>query len=300
MTRVIIVIVNWNGFQDTLECLKSLQRMSQKNIEICILVIDNKSHDESVNKLKKIFPGVTIICNKNNIGFAGANNQGLRYCLDHQYDYVWLLNNDTIVSQDSLEWLIHSSQKIEGIIGSKIYFYPGREFHNTKYKESERGKVIWYAGGIIDWENMYAFHRGVDEFDNTQYDVGQDTDFVTGCSMLIPKKIIETVGFLDEKYFMYFEDVDYCLRVKRKKYRVYYEPRSVIWHINAGSSGNPGSDLHQYYQTRNRLFIGMRYASFRTRLALIREAILALIRDANSIRKRAIMDSFLLRGGRRI
>jgi hypothetical protein len=152
--------------------------------------------------------------------------------------------------------------------------------------------VLWFAGGVIDWDNMYAFHRGVDDVDKGQYDSMYDTDFITGCSMFIKSEVFEKVGLLDEKFFMYLEDVDFCLRARKKGYRLLYIPKSVIWHKNAGSTGRPGHDLHDYYFTRNRLLLGVRYAPLRTKFALFRESIKYLMKGPD-IRKNAVADAYL-------
>ncbi|MBI5619624.1 glycosyltransferase family 2 protein [Candidatus Gottesmanbacteria bacterium] len=183
-----------------------------------------------------------------------------------------------------------------GIAGSKIYFAKGHEYHRDRYKKDERGKVIWYAGGVIDWDNMYASHRGVDEVDQGQFNRIQETPFVTGCSMMIKKEVFDKIGLLDQRLFAYLEDVDFCVRAKQAGYKLLYVPQSVIWHTNAGSSG-VGSDTHQYYMTRNRLLVGFRYAPLRTKFALLREATRTII-GGSSIRRKAVLDALIGRLGK--
>src|SRR3989344_4257922 len=210
MKKVSIVIVNWNGIIQTRQCLRSL------------------------GTIRKEFSDVVALPQESNRGFTGGNNAGIDYPLEHGANYVWLLNNDTEVDKQSLTAIIHAEADI---VGSKIYFAPGFEYHKDRYKESERGRVIWYAGGIIDWQNMYASHRGVDEVDHGQYDVRVETDFVTGCSMMVRSEVFKRIGLFDERYYLYLEDVDLSLRAQKGGFRLIYEPVSVVWHKNAGSSG---------------------------------------------------------------
>lgn len=296
MTRIAIILVNWNGKNDTLECLVSLGKLKAPSSKLKVIVVDNGSTDDSVAVIRKKFPNVEIIETGKNLGFTGGNNVGIRRALEHGADFVWLLNNDTTADKNALKALIDAfADRHVGIAGSKIYFAPRREYHKERYDESEHGKVLWYAGGLIDWENMYASHRGVDEVDKGQYDKIEETGFITGCSMMVKKDVFEKIGLLDEKFFAYLEDLDFCLRAKDIGYTLMYTPSSIVWHKNAGSSA-VGSDTHQYYMTRNRLIIGMRYAPIRTKFALVREAIRRLF-TASPVVKRAVWDWFLGRYG---
>ncbi|MEK7129800.1 MAG: glycosyltransferase family 2 protein [Patescibacteria group bacterium] len=290
-----IVIVNWNGKADTLNCLASLAKLTTYDLRLTTIVVDNGSTDGSVGAIRKKFPRVEVVETGKNLGFCGGNNVGIRRALEAGADFVWLLNNDTLVDSGALSLAnVFQDTKI-GVAGSKIYFAKGHEYHKDRYTKDEQGNVIWYAGGLIDWDNMYASHRGVDEVDHGQFDEMAETPFVTGCSMMVQSKVFERIGFLDEQFYLYLEDVDFCLRAARAGFAIVYVPTSVVWHINAGSSA-PGSELHQYYQTRNRILLGMRYASLRTKIALTREAVRHLWKGKPVVR-RAIMDWILCRYG---
>lgn len=298
MINVSIILVNWNGKNDTLACLGSLHASTHQRINASTIVVDNGSTDDSVIAIHRKFPDVEVIENRTNLGFAGGNNVGIRRAFESRADYVWLLNNDTIVDKNALVMLVDAMKGDRvGVTGSKIYFAPRREYHKERYIKEDRGHVLWYAGGVIDWKNMYAAHRGVDEVDRGQYDRTEETPFVTGCSMMVKKEAVNAVGMLDEKLFMYFEDVDLCLRAKYRGWRCVYVPGSIVWHVNAGSSGRPGSRLHEYYQTRNRLIMGMRYAPIRTKLSLLREG-MRFIMIGSSVRRKAIVDALTLRMGK--
>lgn len=294
MNHVTIIIVNWNGFAYTRECLRSIDKLVKKDLKFSTIVVDNGSTDGSVEKIREDFPKVIVLPQDQNLGFTGGNNVGIAYALKNGSDYVWLLNNDTKVEKMALLSLLESGGDI---VGSKIYFAPGFEYHKDRYQEKDRGRVIWYAGGNIDWQNMYASHRGVDEVDKGQYRTRTSTQFVTGCSMLIRSAVFERIGQFDERYYLYLEDVDFCLRAKRNGFSVVYEPRSIVWHYNAGSSGGAGSRLHDYYLTRNRMLLGFRYAPFRTKLALLRQGI-TLSLGKSSEQRRAITDAMTGRWGK--
>lgn len=297
MKNVSIVIVNWNGKSDTIACLASIQKMKKMNVLLDTVVVDNGSTNDSVYAIQTAHPWVRVISLPSNVGFTGGNNVGISDALEHNADYVWLLNNDTIVDENALSLLGAFKDGSVGIAGSKIYFQKGHEYHKKRYITKELGKVFWYAGGVIDWANMYASHKGVDEVDIGQYDREIDTEFVTGCSCMISRKVLLAVGQLDEKYYLYFEDLDYSLRTLQARFRVVYYPSSIIWHVNAGSSGGAGNVLHEYYMTRNRLLIGMRYAPIRTKVALLREG-WGFLSRGSAIKKRAVLDALMGKWGK--
>ena len=299
--KIGIVILNYSGHDDTVDCLSSLSKITTAH-DVKVVVVDNGSKEEQVPQIansKSQTVHVELLRNTVNKGFSGGNNVGIEYCMKDEAEAVILLNNDTFVSPDFIDRLVMASKHNDhqAIIGPKIYFAAGYEFHKEKYKKSEQGNVIWYAGGVIDWKNVYASHRGVDEVDKGQYDEASKTAFVTGCCMFIPKNIIQDIGMLDEAYFLYYEDVDYCMRARRKGHELWYEPSAHIWHKNARSSGSSGSDLQIYYQTRNRLLFGMRYAPVRTRVALIRESMSFFTQGGE--RRNAVVDYFMGKLGKR-
>lgn len=223
----------------------------------------------------------------------------IKQAIKDGHDTVILLNDDTTVEPD---FIIPLTQRLKdnkvGMVCPKIYFYPGNEFHADKYKQSESGRVIWYAGGIIDWNNVYASHWGVDEVDQGQHDQIIETDFATGCCLAITKDTINKIGLMDEKYFLYYEDADWSLAVKKAGLKIILEPKSVIYHKNAGSTGGSGSPLQQYYQTRNRFYFGLKYAPLKTKLHLVKNALVGLS-SSNSVLRQANRDGLLFRLGQR-
>lgn len=274
MTTVFIVVLNWNQPELTIECINSIKKLKvNKENKLKIIVVDNGSTDDSLTKLRKI-PNIEVMETGSNLGFAAGNNFGIKYAIDKNADYVMVLNNDTIVDSDLMANLLNAIQQNKkiGIVSPKIYFAKGYEFHKEKYSKSQLGKVIWYAGGKIDWKNVYGSNIGVDEVDKGQFEKIKEIDFATGACFLARSEALKEVGLFDEKYFMYMEDMDLSERIKNKGYKIVFEPTAKLWHKVAQSSGI-GSDLNDYFISKNRLLFGFKYASLRTKLALLRESI---------------------------
>ncbi len=300
MLKVAIIIVHYNGDEETRECLKSLRKIDCTDLDVSTIVIDNGSK-EIFTAAPSILPEkTTLLRSDTNLGFTSGNNLGIRHAFENfDPDYVLLLNNDTTVDKDFLVKLIECAKRSEnvGAITPAIYFSPGREYHKGSYQENEVGKVFWYAGGSIDWKNLDAFHRGVDEVDRGHFSVQRESDFATGCCMLIPRKVLDQVGLFDSRYFLYLEDVDLSLRIAKAGYRLLFCSDSYIWHKNAGSSGGAGSALQQYYQNRNRLFFFTKYANWRIKLTVMRFAV-KLLFTGTSMEQRATFDWLLGRMGK--
>lgn len=298
MKKVFIIILNWNGWRMTLDCLDSLEKVMCDGFSLEVVVVDNGSTDDSVQKIKDTDQKLKIIENQTNLGFCEGNNVGIKYALSHGADYLCLLNNDTRVDPDFLVELVKTAEsgKEIGVVGGKIYFEKGYEFHKDKYSKEELGKVIWYAGGKIDWKNIYASHRGVDEVDIGQYDIQSETDYVNGCLMLVKKEVFEKIGQFDPRYFLYFEDVDLSVKAKKAGFKLVFCPKAKIWHLNSGSSGS-GSGLHDYFTTRNRMFFGMKFASLRAKAALVSES-LKLLSTGREWQKTGIKDFYLRKFGK--
>ncbi len=295
--RIGIIIVNWNGKRDTIACLESLKLIRTPVSELSVIVVDNGSSDDSVEVIRRTNPWVTVLPAGKNLGFTGGNNIGIAYALSREADFIWLLNNDTIVEKNVLSFLPVFDDPSVGACGSKIYFAKGHEYHHDRYTAGERGRVIWYAGGKVDWKNMYATHRGVDEVDHGQYNRPGETQFITGCSFVVRASVVTKVGMLDDRFYLYLEDLDWSLRIQHAGWKTMYAPESVVWHVNAGSSGRPGNPLHEYYFTRNRLLIGAKYAPMRTKLALFKEGI-RFVFGKSAIARRAVLDALLNRFGK--
>jgi hypothetical protein len=237
---VTIIVLNWNGLMDTLDCLASLAVLEYPNFEI--VVVDNGSTDGSVGVIRGRFPRVQVIENSENLGYTGGNNTGLRYAWTNGADYTLLLNNDTQVAPDFLCRMIAATEvePIIGVAGPTIYYHA-------------RPELIWSAGGAIDWRRGKTWMLGL----NTG-DVGQlgseprQVDFVTGCALLVKRSVVDRVGLLDERFFAYYEEAEWCVRARRAGFRVIHVPQAKVWH-KIPLDAREDSPVVHYYITRNRL-----------------------------------------------
>ena len=261
-----LTTVNYNQYQLTRELLDSLGTV--KNANDLVVYIADVSTNKETFKIENNYPMKVVIKPLPNKGYAFGINEGTKYFLKKGFDKFCAINNDVFFDKN---FSIEAEKEFTkaDIFGGKIYYTPEYEYHK-KYQKRDIGKILWYAGGINDWKNVYAIHRGVDEVDNKQYNKSEETDFITGCMLFFNKKVIDTIGFWDEKYFLYFEDSDFCERAKKSGFKLFYDPKIIIWHKNAQSTGGSGSPLHQKYQRKNRLIFGLKYAPFRTKLHLIK------------------------------
>lgn len=278
MIEVGVVILNWNGFEDTIDCLKSINKLNLKGINLHCLVVDNASGNNSVVEIKKTISSiknikVIVLENDSNLGFAGGNNVGIDYLIKKNTDHILVLNNDTLVDRNFIRELVLFAEKNKGygIISPKIYFAKGYEYHKDRYENKESGKVIWAAGGYMDWDNVFGKNRGVDEVDEGQYDKSEEIDFASGAAILLSNKLLKSIGTFDDRYFMYFEDADLIQRAKISGFINYYVPKAKVWHKVAQSSAI-GGNLNDYFITRNRLLFGTMYAPLKTKVALYRES----------------------------
>ncbi len=237
--KVGIVVLNYNGWRDTIECLESLQKLRYLNFEV--IVVDNASPNDSWEKLSswvrdyredplpKGF-NIFLIQTKTNLGYGGGNNAGIRHALENACDYVWLLNNDTIVDEHALAALIDCAIKIPqiGLVGSQLYYHEDRSLQAL-------------GGGSI---NPIL---GVTKY---RLDPASALDYIHGASLLAKAELIRQIGFLDETFFLYWEDTDWSLRAKKAGWRLACAQDSKIWHKDGRSVGK-GSAFADYQHTRS-------------------------------------------------
>jgi len=216
--KVSIIILNWNQREKTLQCLKSLKKISYSPFEI--IIIDNGSTDDSVSAIKNEYPDAYIIENKRNLGVAGGRNLGIEYVQKKSTDYMLFLDNDTTVHRHFISEMVKVGEgdKNIGILTGKIYF-------------SSQPDKIWCAGGTL---SLYRCHFGLigyDKIDRGQYDKLKEVDHVTGCCLMVKNEVVDKIGILDQNFVPYYcEDTDFCLRAKKKGYKIMYVPKSKLWH----------------------------------------------------------------------
>jgi GT2 family glycosyltransferase len=236
--RVAIVVLNWRQVEDTLACLESLRSLDYPSYHV--VVVDNGSADGSAERIRDRFADVTLIENARNLGFAGGNNIGINHAIRGDADYVLLLNSDTVVSPDLLQELVkvaESDQRI-GMLGPTIYYH-------------HKSNVIWSAGGTLSRYGEPG-HLRVNEVDEVPGEAIRDVDYVTGCAIMVKRSVIEQVGLLDERFFIYFEEAEWCSRARHAGFRVIYVPRARMWHKIQMDARNQ-SRRYLYFMARNRL-----------------------------------------------
>lgn len=289
--KVAIVILDWNGWEDTIECLESVYQINYSNYKV--VLVDNNSSNESLLKIRDYCDGkvnikskffeynkenkpigiieyskeeseskasekgltqnndhLILIKNDKNYGFAEGNNIGMRYALKTlNADYVLLLNNDTVVDKDFLGKMVNFGEinKNNGIIGPKIYYY-------------DQPNTIWCIGGKIDWKLARGLHIGTNEVDNGQYDKTEEFNYVSGSAFLIKREVMDKIGLMDKKFFLYFEETDLALRASQKEYKSVYAPEAKIWHKVSKSGGGLSKPIGLYYITRNRWLFMKKWA----------------------------------------
>ena len=229
-SKVYVIVLNWNGWADTCRCLFSLQCLSYSNFRT--VVIDNGSTDDSVGHIRTQFPDIELIEAGSNLGFAAGCNAGITRALAMGADYVWLLNNDTTVAPSALQELVDKacSNPHIGAVGSAIYFAEGPDRLQT-----------WGGGKVNFWlGRSHTFVKPVRD------DVVQ---FITGASLLLSRAAIEDVGGLDEGFFMYWEDADYCFRLRRAGWRLAVAGQSKVWHKGSASVGSRSARMDSYFNS---------------------------------------------------
>lgn len=247
--KVCIILVNYNNQRDTVECVKSILNINYTNYNI--ILVDNASTE--LNKVQNnqfLKENTILIESEVNNGFAAGNNIGIEYARDNFHpDYYLLLNNDTTVDEAFLTNIVACAKvhRDKAIIGGKIYYY------------HEDG-ILWYAGGSYNTDSGFAVHYGYKKNDDGSFNKDMSVGFITGCLMLIPEKILNTVGLLDEDYFLYSEDTDYCCRVKQAGFKLIYCASSVIYHKVSAATGD-NSPMQQYYMLRNDLYMISKYGT---------------------------------------
>ncbi len=236
--KVVIIIINWNGIGDTIECLESLKNIKYSNYSV--IVVDNGSSGDDVAVLGQMFGDwVDLLCNHTNLGFTGGNNVGIRHALRNGVDYILLLNNDVTVEPDFLRNLVMFAETREdaGIFGPSVCSYSSPS-------------ILDSTGGRLSlWRGWSANNNAGASFSQRPRHP-EEVDFVEGCCMLIKRSVIEHIGLLDDQYFAYWEETDFCLRANRSGFKVMVVPESRIYHKGGGSSIGP---RRLYFLIRNNI-----------------------------------------------
>ena len=240
LPRIAVIIVNWNNQADTLACLGSLLVCQCPDLDI--IVVDNASTDGSADAISAKMPQGLMIRNQNNLGFTGGNNIGMKAAFERGADYVFLLNNDAEIAMDVPETLVEFMENNPEVWATAPMIY----YHSQP-------NVIWSAGGRIDYRRGTAQMLGTDQIDTNQFgNSPYSVDFATGCALMVRRSAVERFGLLDDRFFMYYEEVEWCTRMHAQGLKVVVVPNVKVWHKIIPDSRNESPFVH-YLMTRNRL-----------------------------------------------
>lgn len=256
---IAIVVLNWNNARDTMACLDSLAQLDYP--DPWLIVVDNGSDDDSVAQIRAAHPDVTLLDTGANLGYAGGNNVGVKYALAAGADYVCILNNDVVVEPDFLAPLLAAlhSQPNVGIVTPLVA------------ERTAAGEHVWALGSAVNWRTaavtrQHAGSAVIPWRGRTPFDV----EIASGAAMLVKRAVFEQVGLMDEAFFLYFEEVDWSLKVRQHGYRILAVPSSVVWHEVSATLGAT-SPVIDYYMLRNQLrLIGRHWSGTRRSYLWIR------------------------------
>lgn len=238
--KSIVIVLNWNNASDTIECLNSL-----KNSDV--LVVDNGSTDDSVAKIRETFPTLAILENGRNLGYAAGNNRGIELALQMGAELIILLNNDTVVAPNFTEELIKAAKENPeaGAFGAKIYFY-------------DDPATLWYAGGEVELSSMRCYHVGCGEPDyEKKHETLRPTSYACGCAIALRREAIKEVGLMAPEFFLLWEEIDWCWRLRKAGWGCLFVPKARVWHKVSASfpGGNRGAFWRKHYKRSRSLFI---------------------------------------------
>lgn len=237
--KIAIIIVDYNGLQDSIDCIESIKKTNCEE-SFQIIFIDNASAQNEAEKVKYKYPSIIAIRSEVNKGFSAGNNIGIEYALKAGFDYIVLLNNDTVIDSKMMKKLREQCSE-DTVVVPKMFYY------------SEPQK-IWYAGGEINQWTGNAKNSNMGEV-NSDEEGQRYCSFATGCCMMIPASVFKRTGLLNEDYFMYCEDTDFSLQLKKHGIKIKYVPAAKLWHKVSASTGSSDSAFCIYYLTRNRFLL---------------------------------------------
>jgi GT2 family glycosyltransferase/2-polyprenyl-3-methyl-5-hydroxy-6-metoxy-1,4-benzoquinol methylase len=246
--KVVIVILIWNGKEDTLECLDSVNQLEYPNFEI--VIVDNGSTDESVTVISNQYPEVSIIQNGENLGYAGGNNIGIKWALNKESEYILILNNDTVVDKFMLQNLVNT-----GLLDEKIGLLGPTNFY---YSDPT---TIWTIGAKLA-QPLTLRNQLIGQGDSEKnWPFITQIDSLVGSGMLIRKNLFEEIGFFDERFFLCHEEYDFCMRARNVGYKCLHVPKAKIWHKIGKSLGEDASPIRVYFNVRNKLLWSKKHLS---------------------------------------
>ena len=260
MLSIAIIVLNWNNAPDTIECLRSLEQSDAATA--ITIVVDNGSTDNSVQAIRQTFPGVKLLETHHNLGYAGGNNVGMRFALSHDAEYICILNNDVTVAPDFLAPMVDAMVANDvGVVTPLVAF-------------AAQPDMVWALGSAVDRKTGIVTRQHAGQAVAVlKFHPPLDVDIASGAAMLIKSAVLERVGYLDEAFYLYYEETDWCLQVRRAGYRILAVPASVVYHKVSATLGQE-SPIIDYYMLRNHLRFITRHWSGSARWRLISQTVL--------------------------
>ena len=225
---VCVCILTFNNYMDTIECVQSLRKQNFENYSI--IIVNNGSTDDSINHIKNRFPNLEILDIPQNVGVPSGFNVGIQWAILHQFEYVLLLNNDTVVAPNLLSRLVYHHQNIKdcGMSMPKILFYNREHINLNNHIDKDQRKDVWSDGGYFR-----KFPPGIIQKDNRKtvnFNKVRQIEYAPACGLLITCNVFKKVGLFDPGYFFFFEDWDFSIRVRKAGYQIWCDPAAVLWH----------------------------------------------------------------------
>lgn len=290
--KISILVLNQNGGKYIPPCLDSITKLDTGPHKLQFSFIDNNSTDDSINLVRKKYPQFTIYQNPSDIGYSQGINRCLQSGIEDENEYFWLIGSNVIIAPNCLKFFLsdHKSNSREGILTCKVYFNPGHEQYPERYRPEDLGKIVWYAGGSIDWSSISPINRGIHEVDQGQYEYDIQTDFFTKACTLIKRQVIEQVGHFAPEYFYHLAEIDYSVRTTKVGYKIIYLHGPTAWY-SPDQSIEKNLNLDDYFSTRNKLLLGLRYAPLYNKIALFQRAY-NLLQYGGPEQKKGLKDYF--------
>jgi GT2 family glycosyltransferase len=250
LPHITIILLNWNNSREAVQCIESILKLNYPNLKI--LLVDNGSTDNSLVEILSAYPFVDTLELGENLGYAGGNNAGISKAIQENTNWIFLLNNDTVLDNVCLDQLINVAEEDStiGVVGPMVYHLSEPD-------------IIQSAGGMLD-KAWNSYHLLMNQVDTGQFVSPHPVDFISGCGILIRREVFEQVGMLDERFYLYEEETDLCLRATKAGWKIIHVPAAKLWHKGVERNYQPQPYV-TYYMTRNHwLLLKKHHAPFNT------------------------------------
>lgn len=263
--KIAVIILTYRTWETTIQSAEAVLAIKSKHVSL--LLIDNASPNDSEARLRRRFPETAFIQTGSNLGYAGGNNVGITWALSNGFDYVLILNNDCIIDPACIDMMLKAAEqdKNVGMVTPKVY--------------AEKN-IISHAGSNFSWKSSYlTSSRGAGQADNGQFDQATESQTATGDCLLVRSQVFKDIGLLDDTYFLYYEDTDFCHRARQAGYNILYQPLAIAVHPGSLSTGGVNKPLGAYYILRNKFYFVWRYGPFTAQLFTLAHLVLSFTKN---------------------